>query len=480
MQVGCLLNQGRISIYSVLAESVTHIQETVRFARDNNLRIVVKNTGHCFLGRSSAPGSLQIFTHRLKNITFHDIFTPKGGEKLQKTYSSTVSIGAGVQLNELYDAAHAYGLVIVGGYSTTVGAAGGYIQGGGHSMLGPWKGMASDNVIEFELVTAEGEHLTANEYVNQDLFWALRGGGGGSFGVVTSVTIQAYPDAPLLSADLHIERASADTEFWDAVQVLFSFLPSLNDAGAAGYSAIIPRSGPEKNAVARVETQFIFPNETDVKRIHRVMEPLLQTIISVTRANPELQIQSMKTFYDYFQARFGKGDVTGGGSVIGSRMLSREFLESSTGPTNISTVLSKIELATGEAIMGNFVAGGQVTRNGGHISSALHPSWRRALCHISIVRGWPSNASFVEQKAIQDQVTYVQVPLLKSLEPGQMGAYLNEADPYEPDFQSSFWGENYAKLYTVKRMWDPNGLFITRLGVGSEDWDEEGFCRIGR
>jgi hypothetical protein len=59
-----------------------------------------------------------------------------------------------------------------------------------------------------------------------------------------------------------------------------------------------------------------------------------------------------------------------------------------------------------------------------------------------------------------------------------MGAYLNEANAYEKDFQSSFWGDNYNRLYKIKQKWDPTGLFITRSGVGSEDWDTEGLCRV--
>lgn len=146
--------QGRISLYSVLAESVHDIQKTVSFAHERSLRLVIKNTGHDYLGRSSAPDSLQLSTHKLDDIEFTDNFFPEYCDK-KSGYGPAVTIGAGVQLKELYEATAEEGVTVVAGFAHTVGAAGGYIQGGGHSPMGYWKGMASDNVLEFKMVTAK-------------------------------------------------------------------------------------------------------------------------------------------------------------------------------------------------------------------------------------------------------------------------------------------------------------------------------------
>lgn len=146
--------QGRVAEYSVVAETVEDIQETVRFARDRNLRLVVKNTGHDFLGRSGAPYSLQIATFKMRGISFSDDFVPQGAPE-GHGLGSTVTVEAGTVLNEIYPAVQKEGKVAVLGAAHTVGAAGGYIQGGGHSPIGSWKGMASDNAVEFEVVTAD-------------------------------------------------------------------------------------------------------------------------------------------------------------------------------------------------------------------------------------------------------------------------------------------------------------------------------------
>jgi FAD/FMN-containing dehydrogenase len=90
----------------------------------------------------------------MKDIQLSDNFKPAGAPK-HKSEDSAVTIGAGVSLQELYPAAGKQGKTVVVGVSHTVGAAGGYIQGGGHSFLGPWKGMSTDNVLEYTVVTAD-------------------------------------------------------------------------------------------------------------------------------------------------------------------------------------------------------------------------------------------------------------------------------------------------------------------------------------
>jgi len=87
----------------------------------------------------------------MKNITFTEEFVPQAGNA---SVGTTVTIGAGVQLQDLYAAVAAQNQAVVIGYAHSVGAAGGYIQGGGHSPMGNWKGMSTDNTVEFQVVTA--------------------------------------------------------------------------------------------------------------------------------------------------------------------------------------------------------------------------------------------------------------------------------------------------------------------------------------
>lgn len=106
------------------------------------MKVAVKASGHDFLGRSTAKGSLLLWTHYLRNINFTDSFLIGG-----KSQGSAVTIGSGVPLNSLYAASKAVGKFYVGGTAAVVVPAGGYIQGGGHSAFGPLFGMASDNAL---------------------------------------------------------------------------------------------------------------------------------------------------------------------------------------------------------------------------------------------------------------------------------------------------------------------------------------------
>lgn len=134
---------------------------------------MVKNSGHDYVGRSTAPNSLSIWVHHMRGIEFlADGFQPKGC-----TFSidgAAITAGAGTQMVEAYRETDKYNYTVVGGNGKTV-ALGGYLAGGGHSILGGRYGMAADHVLEMDIVTPNGDVLTANECQNADMFWALRG-----------------------------------------------------------------------------------------------------------------------------------------------------------------------------------------------------------------------------------------------------------------------------------------------------------------
>ncbi|EFJ04335.1 hypothetical protein SELMODRAFT_138860 [Selaginella moellendorffii] len=136
-------SQGSVPVYAVNVSTLSHVQSAVRFASAKNIRLVIKNTGHDFFGKSTAAGSLSIWTHHMKNMSFHDDFVAK---RCSVSPVSAVTVGAGVQWEELYQAVFKQGKVIVGAGGVTVGAAGGYPQAAGHSPISPAFGLAADNV----------------------------------------------------------------------------------------------------------------------------------------------------------------------------------------------------------------------------------------------------------------------------------------------------------------------------------------------
>lgn len=148
--------QGRIPLFSAAVRTARDIQAAVKFAARHNVKLAIRNTGHDFLGRSTAPSSLQIFTGNMKGIVLADNFVPAVPTGTAPPRGvRAVTVDAGVQLGELYEYLGSKGAMVVGGFSSTVGMAGGYIQGGGHSAMGWLHGMASDNALEFQVVLAD-------------------------------------------------------------------------------------------------------------------------------------------------------------------------------------------------------------------------------------------------------------------------------------------------------------------------------------
>ncbi|KLU87191.1 hypothetical protein MAPG_06193, partial [Magnaporthiopsis poae ATCC 64411] len=198
---------GGYPAYAVNVSTVAQVQLAVNFARNANVRLVVKNTGHCYLGKSSGAGSLAVWTHRLKDIEF----LPEYSGGVGGYEGPAFKVGAGVTVREIYRAADRNGVTVSGGIceasemenpgkAQSVGFTGGYLQGGGHTPMSGLHGMAADHVMSLEVVTASGRFVTASPSSNADLFWALRGGGGGTYGVVTSAVVRAHPRVPVVTA----------------------------------------------------------------------------------------------------------------------------------------------------------------------------------------------------------------------------------------------------------------------------------------
>ena len=164
---------GGYSSYAVNVSTVAQIQLSVNFARNTGLRLVAKNTGHDFNGKSTGAGALGIWTHHLKDIVYYEDY------RLGNYSGPAVKMGAGVQAFEIYEKANELGFTAVGGEGKTVGVAGGYVLGGGHSPMSSVYGLAADQVLALEVVLANGRFVTVTEQSDPDLFWALRGGGGG-------------------------------------------------------------------------------------------------------------------------------------------------------------------------------------------------------------------------------------------------------------------------------------------------------------
>jgi FAD/FMN-containing dehydrogenase len=247
-----------------------------------------------------------------------------------------ITIGAGVLWNDAYNAVNQHGRVLVGGLSAqgTVGAAGGWLLGGGHSVISPTFGLGSllstalscllthispgvDNVVEINIVTATGDHLTVNSHQHTDLFWALRGGGGGTYGVVTSVTYRTHPSIPITVVSFESKSSNAST----MKKIFREFIrihPALSDQGFAGYGSMIN---------ATLSGLFVLVNGSE-EATNRSLNPFFEYAQNLTSADGSNPITTQyDSFYSFYQLFASAEDVEGASIEIASRLVPRDSFE---------------------------------------------------------------------------------------------------------------------------------------------------------
>ncbi|KAK7908050.1 hypothetical protein PG985_015353 [Apiospora marii] len=432
--------------YAVNATGVDDIKAAIAFSKEKNIRFVIRNTGHDYLGRSTGAGALAVWTHHLKDIQFLDI-NDKGYQ------GKAVKLGAGVQGFDILEAGRDKGLVVVGGECPTVGIAGGYTQGGGHSALSTSFGLAADNVLSWEVVTADGTFLEASQTENPDLFWALNGGGGSTFGVVVSMTVKAFPDATIGGATLSFYMGSNPKEsFYGAIQAFHEALPAMVDAG----SMVVYYFTNEFFMISPLNAY----NKTKGE-VETILRPYVSELDSLD-INYTVAYSQFDSYYEHYDHYFGPlplGNIQVGIAQYGARLIPRSVA------ANISTTWRSVA-EQGVTWIG---VGTDVSSFGNSETTSVHPAWRDALVHTTFTLPWNFTAPWEDMIALQDKMTEKIMPEVEAATAGS-GSYVNEGDWRQPNFQDTYWGSNYQKLLAIKKKFDPADFFYATVGVGSEAW----------
>ncbi|KIW33495.1 uncharacterized protein PV07_00341 [Cladophialophora immunda] len=461
--------------YVVNATNTADVQAACRFAYKTGVRLIVKGTGHDFLGRSSGRSSLSIWTHNIRgvNVTM--------GDSRAKRYGgvASVKIAAGMRFGEIYQAISSYNLTLVGGADPNVGI-GGWVTGAGHSPISAVYGLGADQVLEMDVVTANGTHLTINEDSFPGLFWAMRGGGGSTFAVLLSVTVRAYPVLPAAVYTFSYNTTANSDTFWSLVAYFHNQLPELSDAGIMGYYFITPNNSASQSDPARMGSVsgFWFAPNKSVEETQHILAPMEQTIqknaYNWTDAIFVSNVSAPVPDFTKFWLAFVTPQSVGSEVRLGSRLFDRAALK--TDPAKLKRLFKQTSPIPQYPILGHVVAGKGVktVKNGipGGSNSVL-PAWRKAYAHIVLPRSW----AFLNETAkiaATTQLREVETEALRELAPN-MGAYVNEADPTEPNWQETFWGSNYPRLLQLKRYWDPKSVFWCVPCVGHTDgWEVVG------
>ncbi|MCJ1439370.1 hypothetical protein MMC27_008762 [Xylographa pallens] len=447
--------------YSINASDVNDVIAGVTFAQKNNIRLAIKNTGHDFAGKSTAKYGLGIWTHNLNQI---DILS----NYISSTYSGVaMKMGAGTLAAAAYEAAHSINHRVVGGNCPTVGLAGGYNQGGGHSALSSIYGLAADNVLEWEIVTANGTHTVASPSQNIDLFWALSGGGGGTYAVVISMTTKMYPDAQVGGASFSFNTSSTSpSAYWTAINQLQQGLGAVVDTGATFLYEITNSS-----FLAFMSAPLVSPAQIS-SLLKYSTDHLEAQSIPYT-----LSITTDPTYYAHYDRYYGPlpDGIWQVSHLIGSRLIPRTFIQENS--SALTAAYQNITASGDFTVVSIALNASNPTHSVSE--NSVHPAWRTALLHTLAYSPWDWSAPREVMQAREEVLTAVIEPQLVGLTPDS-GTYLNEANFQMRNNQHEFFGPNLQRLREIKKINDPHDLFYGKTAVGNEAWIEDSSGRLCR
>lgn len=491
------------SAYAVAAASAADVVAAVDFARAHDLRLVVKGGGHDYLGRSSAPDSLLIWTRPMNRIVRHDAFVAKGCRG-KEAPQPAVSLGAGALWGHAYnEVTTAGGRYVQGGGCLTVGVAG-LVQAGGFGSFSKNFGTAAASLIEAEIVTADGRLLIANRCLHPDLFWALKGGGGGSFGVVTRLTLKTHD----LPAQFGIVRAAIEASSDAAFRRLVgAFIAFYGDRLHNPHWGEIVTLRPGRRMEIRMAFQGLEQRQAEAVWQNFFAEVAATPADFTLREPPMVRAVASRHVWDpaFLKANFPgaalEDDRPGApadnifwaanraeaGHVIyayqslwlPAPLLKRGRRDALAAALAAAATLAPVELHFQKGLAGGSAAAIEATRD-----SATNPQVLDAFM-LAIIGGegppgFPGIAGHAPDRAAARRSAAAvgqAMAALQRLAP-EGGCYFAESDFFARRWQDACWGAHYPRLLAIKRRYDPAGLFFVHHGVGSEAWSDDGFERI--
>ena len=490
------------SAYAVAAKRTEDVVAAVNFARDHRLRLVVKGGGHSYQGTSNAPDSLLVWTREMHAITLHDAFVPRGCAGTAPRPAVTVEAGA--RWLQAYDAVTTRaGRYVQGGGCCTVGVAG-LVQSGGFGSFSKNYGMAAASLLEAEVVTADGKVRIANACAEPDLFWGLKGGGGGSLGAVTKVTLATHELPEFFGAVGGHIQATSDIAYRSLIGEFLRFYEK----------ALFNRHWGEQAAFGRdnsLSLQMVFAGLTD-DEAEATWKPFSEFVAAspvdfVILEPIDVGTVPARHWWDYeWRKQHAPRSMVADGRPgappenvwwAGNSVEANVFIygyESLWLPAALlrdgDRFADALYASTRDFQVGlhfnKGLAGAPADKIAAARDTATNPAVLDAFALAIIATGAPhSNPGIAGHEP--DLATGRQhaasiasaAEQLRAVVPAA-GAYVSESNYFDRSWQKSYWGPNHPRLAAVKKKYDPEGLFFVHNGVGSEEWSPDGFERQPR
>ncbi|MFF8845638.1 FAD-binding oxidoreductase [Streptomyces sp. NPDC015127] len=422
------------------------IKECLAYAKAHGTPVSIRNGGHSYGGWSSGNGRLVVDVSSLDRI------------------AADGAIGAGAKLIDVYRVLARRGRTIPAGSCPTVGISG-LTLGGGHGVTSRAYGLTCDSLTEATLVTADGRTLTASATENKDLFWALRGGGNGNFGVVTGFRFRTHPTPATVSAFLTWpwSRAAAVLGAWQR------WGPGLPDEIwsslhlAAGPGGVRPTlsvaaftlgdEGELRNALDRLADAVGSPASSVALRTRSYLDAMLSYggCLSLTDAQCRLPGTT-------------PGRSKQGALPRETYAAASDFFDRDLSPAGRQALIAAAEAFTripanrggGGGSIALTALGGAVNRVDPLATSFVH---RRSRMLAQYIAAWqPGTSGSAQQSWLKDAHASMR-------RYASGAAYQNYADPNLPNWRQAYYGPAADRLTRLKHRYDPDGLFAHPQGL---------------
>jgi FAD/FMN-containing dehydrogenase len=514
------------SIYAVMARNANDIAAAVKFAREHQLRLAVRGGGHSYQGTSNAPDSLLVWTRNMHDIQMHDAFVPQGCEHTMQPQPA-VTIGAGTIGIQAYDAVTTReGRYVQGGGCLTV-CLGGLVQSGGFGSYSKHYGTAAGSLLEAEVVTADGQIRIANACTNPDLFWALKGGGGGTFGIVSKMTLRTHELPEFFGTANFTISASSDDAYRSLIRKFVGFYHDnlFNDHwgeqvhvkpdntlevqmvcyGLSGdqmkavWEPFLAWVKANNYSLPGFETIGSFParhqwdeqwwNEhwpeiafpRDGNPLHALADDVLVHVMSQP-AMAQDNRPGAAPGNVWWKGTTGECAVYWWGYE--SLWLPASLLESGQQQQLADALFAASRSFDIGLHFNKGLAGAPPDAIAGAKDTATNPAVLDAFALAIVADGekpsYPGIAGYepsvAEGRKAAERIDRCVNQL--SAVAGDNGAYVSESNYFQKNFQQAYWGTNCPRLAEVKKKYDPDGLFFVHNGVGSEQWSSDGFEKL--
>ncbi|MEO7149327.1 MAG: FAD-binding oxidoreductase [Rhodanobacteraceae bacterium] len=491
----------RPSAYAVAAKNTADVVAAVDFAREHQLRLVVKGAGHSYQGTSDAPDSLLVWTRYMDDVRLHDAFVAQDCAGKQSPQSA-VTVGPGCIWMHTYNAVTTQGgRYVQGGGCATVGVAG-LIQSGGFGSFSKRYGIAAAGLIEAEIVTADGEVRIANDCTNPDLFWAIKGGGGSSVGVLTRLTLRTRELPEFFGAVLGKIKANSDDAYRRLIERFVAFYQdalfnphwgetvSLSDRTLDIKLVFQGLMKSQAQAIWKPFFDFVSGAPHDYTM---AAAPIILAIPARQFWNPEVlkKLPGLIVADDRPGASADNilwaGDQSQSGQFIhgyGSAWLPVSLLQQDQQPQLVDALCAASAKWGFSLHFNKGLAGAPAEEIAAGRDTAIHPAMLDAFAlaitggeEPATVPGIPGHEPDLDAARRASAAIGKTMATLRKLVP-DAGSYVSESDYFQKDWQRAFWGTNYPRLAAIKKRYDPDGLFFVHHGVGSEEWSADGFTRL--